>query len=91
MNLVQGLQIGGTRRRVLKRPFMPPGTGAGSVASCSTRASTSERCAGESLMNAFHSLNPCTVSLVGHPSLAPTSETDMRFFISRPLSRNLKR
>jgi hypothetical protein len=73
-------------QRVLKRPFIPPGSGAGSVARCSTQASTSERCDGESLIKAFHSRKPCTVSLDGYPSLALTSETDVRFFISRLLS-----
>ena len=73
-------------QRVEKRPLTPPGSGAGSVASCSTRASTSERCDGESLTNAFQSLKPCTVSLEGKPSVALTSEADVRFFISRLLA-----
>jgi hypothetical protein len=71
-------------QRVLNRPFMPPGTGAGSVASRSTRSTTSERCEGESLMNAFRSRRPWIVSLDGHPSFSLNSETDVRFFISRP-------
>lgn len=75
-------------QRVEKRPLTPPGSGAGSVASCSTRASTSERCDGESLTNAFHNLKPCTVSLEGNPSWALTSEVDVRFFIPRLLAAN---
>ena len=58
-----------------------PGSGAGSVASCSTSASTSDRCDGESLRKAFHSRKPCTVSLEGNPSVALTSDADVRFFI----------
>src|SRR3569832_3012823 len=60
---------------------MPPGSGAGSVASCSTSARTSERRDGESLIKAFHSRKPCTVSLEGNPSVALTSDADVRFFI----------
>ena len=78
-------------QRVVKLPLTPPGSGAGSVASCSTRASTSERCDGESLTNAFHSLKPCTVSLEGNPSVALTSEADVRFFIPRLLAAISKR
>ena len=68
-------------QRGVKRPLTPPGSGAGSVASCSTSASTSERCDGESLIKALHSRKPCTVSLEGYPSEALTSEADVRFFI----------
>jgi hypothetical protein len=77
-------------QRVVRLPLTPPGSGEGSVASCSTRASTSERCDGESLTNAFHSLKPCTVSLEGNPSVALTSEADVRFFIPRLYSGNFK-
>src|SRR5579859_2964734 len=73
-------------QRGSKRPPRPPGRGAGSVASRSTRASTSERCDGDSLIKAFHSLKPCTVSLEGKPSLALTSVADERFFIPRLLT-----
>jgi len=69
------------RQRGVKRPLTPPGSGAGSVASCSTSASTSDRCEGESLRKAFHSRKPCTVSLEGNPSVALTSDADVRFFI----------
>jgi hypothetical protein len=69
------------RQRGVKRPLMPPGSGSGSVASCSTSASTSDRCDGESLIKAFHSRKPCTVSLEGNPSVAQISEADVRFFI----------
>jgi hypothetical protein len=67
--------------RGVKRPLTPSGSGAGSVASCSTSASTSDRCDGESLRKAFHSRKPCIVSLEGNPSVALTSDADVRFFI----------
>jgi hypothetical protein len=62
---------------------MPLGTGAGSLASRSTISITSERCGGESLVNALSSRKPSTVSLDGYPSFSLNSETDLRFFISR--------
>jgi hypothetical protein len=92
--LIAILILAGSRtsraQRVLNRPFIPPGNGVGPVASSSTISITSERCEGESLTNAFSSRRPSMVSLDGYPSFSLTSVTDIRFFISRLLNRNIK-
>lgn len=75
-------------QRVPSRPFSPPGRGAGSVANRSTISTISDRCGGESLINAFNSRRHWIVSLDGRPSFSLNSETDKRFFISRLQSEN---